>query len=308
MKLNLPSPVQEVHNPHYLEKGVRVFVKRDDLIHPLISGNKWRKLKFILSKAQREAKNHLVTFGGAYSNHLLACAAAANYNGLPCTGIVRGEDVKNEILYKCTALGMKLIFVDRESYRYKHRIFEDLFGKDDQAYFIDEGGASEQAVEGCEEIVNELVSTFDHILCAAGTGSTAAGILAAIKKQKLSTRLQVIPVLKDGDFLKQAIEKYTAPDASFELHQNYHFGGYAKYNDQLLDFIIDYYKQHHILLDQVYTAKLVFGLDDLIRSDFFKPGEQLLWIHTGGKTGLLGIREKLTAKAPEFRQILEEIL
>ena len=308
MKLNLPSPVQEIHSPLYLEKGLRVFVKRDDLIHPLISGNKWRKLKNILSKAQSEAKTHLVTFGGAYSNHLLACSAAANYNGLQCTGVVRGEQVKNEILDKCAALGMRLIFVDRERYRNKHQIFKELFEKDDQAYFIDEGGASEEAVQGCEEIITELHATFDHILCAAGTGSTAAGILAAINKQELNTRLQVIPVLKDGDFFNQAIDKYAIPDTSFELHKNYHFGGYAKYNDQLLEFIIDYYHQHEILLDQVYTAKLVFGLDDLIRSDFFKPGEHLLWIHTGGKTGLLGIKEKLIAKAPEFRQILEEIL
>lgn len=308
MKLNLPSPVQEIHRPLYLEKGLRVFVKRDDLIHPLISGNKWRKLKYILSKAQSESKTHLVTFGGAYSNHLLACAAAANYSGLQCTGIVRGEHVKNEVLDKCSSLGMHLKFVDRERYRDKHQVFKDLFGKDNQAYFIDEGGASQEAVLGCEEIVTELNATYDHIVCAAGTGSTAAGILAAIKKKQLKTHLHVIPVLKDGTFLKQAIENYITSDAPLQLHQNYHFGGYAKYNDQLLGFIIDFYHQHQILLDQVYTAKLVFGLDDLIRSDFFKPGEHLLWIHTGGKTGLLGIREKITARAPEFRQILEEIL
>ncbi len=308
MELNLPSPVQEIHNPLYLEKGLRVFVKRDDLIHPLISGNKWRKLKYILSKAQSESKTHLFTFGGAYSNHLLACAAAANYSGLQCTGIARGEHVKNEILDKCTDLGMNLIFVDRERYRNKHQVFEDLIGQDEQAFFIDEGGASQEAVRGCEEIVTELNTTYDHIICAAGTGSTAAGILAAIKKKQLKTHLHVIPVLKDGAFLKQAIQKYTTSVAPLQLHQNYHFGGYAKYNEQLLELIIDYYHQYQILLDQVYTAKLVFGLDDLIRSDSFKPGEHLLWIHTGGKTGLLGIREKLTARAPEFRQVLEKIL
>lgn len=308
MKLNVPSPVQEIYSVLYKEKGLRVFVKRDDLIHPLISGNKWRKLKFNLARAIAEDKNHLVTFGGPYSNHLLATAALAKTHQLLSTGIVRGECVQNEILEQCTRFGMNLIFVDRIRYRDKEQVFQTLFKNDHRAYFIDEGGAGIEALKGCREIITELKLEYDHIVVAAGTGTTAAGILSAIQEKGLKTHLHVIPVLKEGVFIKEKIEEYLPSNQQLHLHTDYHFGGYAKYTGELLESIIKYYKDHQLLLDQVYTAKLVFGLDDLIRSNYFKPGEQLLWIHTGGLTGLLGIKEKVRSLAPEFEQILSTLL
>src|SRR5579872_1725382 len=165
------SPVQQIHAQLFTEKGLEVFIKRDDLIHPIISGNKWRKLKYLLKQAQIEKKKHLVTFGGAYSNHLLATAAAAAKFGLKSTGFVRGEEVNNDTLFLCRLHGMNLIFTDRESYRDKQALFRKYFENDSHAYFIDEGGASPLGAKGVSELVDELVETYDHIFCPTGTGA-----------------------------------------------------------------------------------------------------------------------------------------
>src|ERR1700749_2829392 len=154
--LEIFSPVHQINNKLFDERGISVFIKRDDLIHPIISGNKWRKLKYILLKAQAQNKTHLVTFGGAYSNHLLATAAAAAKFGFKATGIVRGERVNNDTLFLCKLHGMELIFVDRDSYRDKTALFEKYFDNDADAFFIDEGGASAEGARGCSELINEL--------------------------------------------------------------------------------------------------------------------------------------------------------
>ena len=163
------SPIHVV----YFKSLNGISVKRDDLIDPYISGNKWRKLKYILQDVLQNNKNHLVTFGGAYSNHLVATAAAAARNNLRSTAFVRGENVENEMLLLCKLFGMQLIFVDRESYKNKAELFSSHFGDDEKAYFINEGGASPEATIGCAEIIDELTVTYDHIFCAAGTGTTA---------------------------------------------------------------------------------------------------------------------------------------
>src|SRR6202012_292500 len=143
------SPVQQIHDKLFEDKGLKVFLKRDDLIHPIISGNKWRKLKYLLKQAQVENKTHLVTFGGAYSNHLLATAAAASKFGFKSTGLVRGEEVNNDTLFLCRLHGMNLIFTDRENYRDKKALFEKYFADDNEVFFMDEGGASIAAARGC---------------------------------------------------------------------------------------------------------------------------------------------------------------
>lgn len=291
IELEIYSPVEEIFNPLFIKKEVRVFVKRDDMIHPFISGNKWRKLKYSLIKAQREGKKHLVTFGGAYSNHLLATACAGAKFGFKTTGFVRGEMVKNETLSLCQLFGMQLIFTDRESYKNKQILFDKHFLTDLTAYFIDEGGASQEAIQGCSELLDELNASYDHLLCAAGTGTTVTGIIKGIKDRSLNIKTHVIPVLKGADYLKSEINTNSVYD-NFEFHQNYHFGGYAKTDKNLLAFIKTFCAETGILIEPIYTGKMFYALFDLISENTFKPGSKILAIHTGGLTGISGMHDR----------------
>jgi 1-aminocyclopropane-1-carboxylate deaminase len=270
-----------------------IWVKRDDLIDPYISGNKWRKLKYILKDVAVQKKNHLVTFGGAFSNHLVATAAAAARNNLKATAFVRGEEVENEMLLLCRLFGMNLIFTDRERYKNKQQLFEENFGNNGEAYFIDEGGASKAATIGCAEIITELTEHYDHIFCAAGTGTTAAGLLKGINNAGLKTQLNVIPVLKGGEFIENEILKYEADLSQLKLHSEYHFGGYAKTSPALLQFIKTFTAKTGMLIDPVYTAKMFYAIDDLASKNYFKKDAKILAIHTGGLLGILGMKNKL---------------
>lgn len=282
------SPVQKLE----LFPFNNLFVKRDDLIDPYISGNKWRKLKYIILRVQKEHKSHLITFGGAYSNHLVATAAAASRSGLKSTAFVRGESVKNEMLMLCSLFGMELIFTDRESYKDKKRLFENYFGNNEQAFFIDEGGASLEATIGCSEIIRELPIHYDHIFCAAGTGTTAAGLLKGIQGQNLKTKLHIIPVLKGGSFIKNEIEKYTPLSEHLELHLDYHFGGYAKTTPELIDFIKLFTANTGLLIDPIYTAKMFYAIIDLQKQNLIDTNDKILAIHTGGLLGMFGMKDK----------------
>ncbi|OKS85296.1 1-aminocyclopropane-1-carboxylate deaminase/D-cysteine desulfhydrase [Mucilaginibacter polytrichastri] len=288
--LEIYSPVQEIKHPLFTDKGLYVHIKRDDMIHPVISGNKWRKLKYTMVAAHQASKTHLVTFGGAYSNHLLATAAAAAKFGFKSTGFVRGEEVSNDTLFLCRLHGMQLIFTDRDSYRDKQVLFDQHFGNDDSAFFINEGGASAAAAQGCSELVAELPQTYDHLFCACGTGTTAAGILNGL--QHLPTLFHAVPVLKGGEFIADEIKQYTEHNPMYELHTQYHFGGYAKTTPELIDFIQGFIASTGILIEPVYTGKMMYALFDLARKDHFKPGSSILAVHTGGLIGLLGMKEK----------------
>jgi 1-aminocyclopropane-1-carboxylate deaminase len=290
--LEIFSPVQRISNTLFEQQGIEVFIKRDDLIHPIISGNKWRKLKYILQKANALQKTHLITFGGAYSNHLMAIAAAAARFGFKSTGIVRGEAVDNDTLFICRLHGMELLFSDRDSYRDKPRLFEQYFAGDDDAFFVDEGGACTEGAKGCSELMDELSDSYDHIFCACGTGTTAAGIINGIVQHRLQTRFHGIPVLKNGEFLRPEIESFLLQPAAFELHTDYHFGGYGKVNAELIDFIKAFVASTGILIDPVYTGKMLFALYDLAAKGYFKQGEKILAVHTGGVWGLLGMKDK----------------
>ncbi|MCR8558180.1 pyridoxal-phosphate dependent enzyme [Mucilaginibacter sp. BJC16-A38] len=294
MDLNLEifSPVHQIKNQLFDEKGLEVSLKRDDLIHPIISGNKWRKLKYVLQRAQTENKNHLVTFGGAYSNHLLATAAAAAKFGFKSTGIVRGEEVTNDTLFLCRLHGMQLIFVDREAYRNKPELFVQYFGADPTSFFIDEGGASREGAKGCSELIDELTETYDHIFCACGTGTTAAGIINGIQKNELPTQFNAVPVLKNGEFLKEEINQFLSGPVDYNLHTAYHFGGYGKTDDRLISFIKQFVAETGILIEPVYTGKMLYAIYDLAAKDYFKPGSRILAIHSGGIWGLLGMKDK----------------
>jgi 1-aminocyclopropane-1-carboxylate deaminase len=290
--LEIFSPVHQITNPLFDTHGVKVYLKRDDLIHPMISGNKWRKLKYLLKVAQRQLKNHLVTFGGAYSNHLLATAAAAAKFGFKATGIVRGEAVDNNTLFLCKLHGMQLQFTDRESYRDKPALFTKYFGADENAFFIDEGGSSADGARGCSELVDELTDTYDHIFCACGTGTTAAGIINGLTKHQHQTKFNAVPVFKNGGFIKDEIDKFLIAPANYDLHFDYHFGGYGKATDELISFVKEFVAATGIVIEPVYTGKMMYALYDLISKGYFKPGSKILAIHSGGIWGLLGMKDR----------------
>nr|WP_295652072.1 pyridoxal-phosphate dependent enzyme [uncultured Mucilaginibacter sp.] len=290
--LEIFSPVHEVRHPLLDEKGIYLYLKRDDLIHPVISGNKWRKLKYLLKKAREEKRSHLVTFGGAYSNHLIATAAAAAQFGFKATGIVRGEEVMNDHIFLCRLYGMELIFVDRESYRKKAALFAHYFGDDADALFIDEGGASPEGALGCAEIVDELMDNYHHIFCACGTGTTAAGIINGINNNYLETEFHAVPVFKNGGFMANEIDKYVLKPSVYQLHTDYHFGGYAKATRELISFIKQFVMATGILIEPVYTGKMLHAIFDLAAKNYFQPGNKILAVHTGGLLGLLGMADK----------------
>jgi 1-aminocyclopropane-1-carboxylate deaminase len=292
--LDIYSPVHQIKDKLFDERGLSVFIKRDDLIHPIITGNKWRKLKYLLKKAQAENKTHLVTFGGAFSNHLLATAGAAAMFGFKATGFVRGDDVDNDMLFMCRLHGMKLIFVDRTSYLDKYALFNQYFADDNNAFFIDEGGASPEAARGCSELVDELSETYDYIFCACGTGTMAAGIINGLQAHQLNTQMRCIPVLKGGDFLKEGIDDLLLQPHEYHLHTDYHFGGYGKVKPELIAFIKKFVAQTGILIDPVYTGKMLYAIYDMAAKNRFASGSKILAIHSGGIWGLLGMKNKFS--------------
>ncbi len=290
--MDIYSPLQQIQ--FEMPSGIELYIKRDDLIHPYISGNKWRKLKYLIQTAQLQNKKTLVTFGGAYSNHLLATACAAALKGFKSVGFVRGEelDASNHTLFLCEQFGMKIIFVDRISYLNKAALFEKYFSNNNDAFFIDEGGRSDEAILGCSELIDELPQTFDHIVLAAGTGSTFCGILKGCAKHNLSTKIHAIVVHKGiPEIVDYTIAKTSY--AHYSIQDNYHFGAYAKTSADLISFMKKFQQATGILLDPVYTAKALYALYDFIQQGVIQAKEKVLFIHTGGLIGNLGMKDKL---------------
>ena len=283
---------------HIENASISISIKREDLLHPIISGNKFRKLKYNLKEAIKQKKSKLVTFGGAFSNHILAVAAAGKELGFETIGIIRGDELadkvlENPTLFKAQKLGMKFKFVDREMYRNKNEIdfrrrleleFQDF-------YLLPEGGTNELAIQGCEEILTDLDNDFDFICCPVGTGGTISGVINCSKE---SQQVLGFPALC-GDFLKEDIRKF-ATKSNWNLITDYDFGGYAKVSDELIRFMNDFYSKYNILLDPIYTGKMMFGVMDLIEKDFFPKNSRILVIHTGGLQGIAGINAKLRKK------------
>ncbi|RYY30603.1 MAG: pyridoxal-phosphate dependent enzyme, partial [Sphingobacteriaceae bacterium] len=193
--------------------------------------------------------------------------------------------------FLCRTHGMQLLFTNRESYRDKPALFNKYCGDDNTAFFIDEGGASPEAAKGCSELITELDKPFNHIFCACGTGTTAAGIINGIKDNGFTAEFHAVPVLK-GDFMKAEIDRYLVAPHPYHLHSNYHFGGYAKTTPELIDFVKEFTALTGILIEPVYTGKLFYAIFDLIKAGHFKPGSRILAVHTGGLLGLLGMRDK----------------
>ena len=285
------SENQKISHPLLEEKGISLYVKREDRIHPLISGNKFRKLKYNVEEAKRTNLSTLLTFGGAYSNHIIATACAAKENSLQSIGVIRGEELaflwqENPTLTKAAALGMQLKFIARSEYREKHSsTFNDrLKEKFGEFYLLPEGGTNDLAVKGCTEILTENDLGFDVVCSSVGTGGTIAGIINASAAQQ-----QIIgfPALK-GDFLKEDIRKF-AFKSNWSLQNDYHFGGYAKVTALLIEFMNDFRSRTQIPLDPVYTAKMMYGIFDMVKKGLFKPHTKILAIHTGGLQGIQGM-------------------
>ncbi len=292
--MNIYSPEQPISLSQTESFQGEFYVKRDDLIHPFVSGNKWRKLKHYLQLAKERNLHHLITFGGPWSNHLLATACAGAIHGLKTTGVVRGEPVNNPVLTMCQLYGMRLRFISRGEYREKEAYFENNFNPD-EALFINEGGSGEEGLVGCKEIINELNQPYDHIICAAGTGTTAAGVLSQLIATKQDTQLHVIPVLKGKGYMEGEIRRLLKVDSKqLKIHEEYHFGGYAKSTKELLDFIASFCRQTGILIEPVYTGKAFYAAVDLMNKGAFSPKSKVLLLHTGGLTGILGKYQDFT--------------
>ncbi|TRX58353.1 1-aminocyclopropane-1-carboxylate deaminase/D-cysteine desulfhydrase [Fulvivirga sp. M361] len=290
LKLYQEPYIQEVH--HERLKNVRLFVKREDLIHPYVSGNKWRKLKYNLIEARNLGHDTLLTFGGAYSNHIYATAAAANEAGLNSIGIIRGEELQNKSLNKTLTFarkqGMQLEFIDRKTYRLKSEaaFLDALKTSYGDVFVVPEGGTNRLALKGCEEMVTPEVRKFDYVCCSSGTGGTVSGTIAGMQGKG---KVIGFSALK-GDFLKNEVRDlitdYGSPHLSnWEINTDYHFGGYAKRNELLDRFIEDFEVSCGIPLDQVYTGKMMYGVFDLVEKEYFPRGTHILAIHTGGLQG-----------------------
>ena len=286
------------HNITIPDASITVSIKREDLLHPFISGNKFRKIKYNLLKTKELRHNTLITFGGAFSNHIAAVAYACQQENIQAVGIIRGEELEGKIHENPTLLfaqncGMKFEFVTRETYRNKSSecFIAELDAKYKKYYLLPEGGTNSLAIQGCEEILTPQDSNFDYICCAVGTGGTISGIINSLLPHQTALGF---PALK-GDFLKEEICKF-ANQKNWKLINDYHFGGYAKVTEDLIDFINQFYKDTKIPLDPVYTGKMVFGVMDLIRKNYFPSGSKILLIHTGGLQGIAGMNQFLENK------------
>ena len=286
-----------------LPDGIELFIKREDKLHPIISGNKFRKLKYNIQEAKRLGHTTLLTFGGAFSNHILAVAGAGAEFGFKTIGIIRGEELESKInenptLAKTQELGMQFHFVSRTAYRDKESssFISFLCEKFGNFYLVPEGGTNDLAIKGCEEILtSEDKSYFTHIACAVGTGGTISGLInSSTEKQQLIG----FSSLK-GAFLSEVIRNFVVK-TNWSISDAYHFGGYGKVNDELIQFLNSFYTQTSIPLDPVYTGKMVFGVLDLIEKGYFPENSKILMIHTGGLQGIKGMNFALKNKNKEI--------
>jgi len=286
-KLFSLSPIQQIVTPTIEKKKIELWVKRDDLIHPVISGNKWRKLKYILNHALTIESHTIISMGGAYSNHLHALAYVGQQLHVKTVGYIRGEkpQIMNATLKDLQTWGMELRFISRAEYRTlrQYKNSTELPDIKKGEYWLPEGGATELALQGVGEILTEIDIDFDVVCVPCGTGTTLAGLIGSMDK---ACQAIGFSALKGGKFLVKDIGKLLSiNEVTWDVKLDYHFGGFAKRNDELLLFIEDFVRQHHIELEPVYTGKMFYGIFDLIATDFFNPGQKIIAIHTGGLQG-----------------------
>lgn len=301
------SPLQRLQSSFLDDTDISLYIKRDDLIHPQFGGNKWRKLKYNLIHAHNNSYDTLLTFGGAWSNHLYATAAAGKYFGFNTIGIIRGEEYLplNPTLAFARDCGMKLHYMKREQYREKNAagFLEHIRQRFGNVYILPEGGSNQLALEGCREIVDEIETDFDYICCASGTGATLAGIIPALKPGQSAIGFSALK----GKFLTNEVKTLLADKtvrsnidnntntkahskspANWWIEDDFHFGGYAKINDDLIAFMNNFTVEYGITLDAVYTGKMFYGLFELISAGAFTPGAVIIAVHSGGLQGNKG--------------------
>nr|WP_241248200.1 pyridoxal-phosphate dependent enzyme [Nocardioides sp. KC13] len=283
----MPSPVVEIDDDRCAAAGVRVLLKRDDLIHPEVPGNKWRKLKYNIATAREHRYSTLLTFGGAYSNHIRATAAVGAYFGFSTVGVIRGEEhlPLNPSLQYAVSRGMRLKYLDRATYRDKRSdaVVDALQREFGAFYLIPEGGSNAEAVRGCAELSEELEEAADVVFCAVGTGGTLAGLAAGAQPGQ---SVVGVPVLKGGEFLEDDIVRlqeqvYGTRTGSWRLECDYHFGGYAKRTPELDAFIDDFEERHSLKLDWVYEAKMMYALFDLVARHKVPSGSTVVALISG---------------------------
>lgn len=296
--MNSSQIINKINLDLLKEKKLLLDILREDKIHPFISGNKYRKLKFNVFEAKKLKKNRLLTFGGAYSNHIAAVASAGRLNNFETIGVIRGEELatsakNNPTLSFALSKGMKLHFISREKYKKKEDslFIKDLKQRFGDFYLLPEGGTNKLAVKGCEEILSSIPYNYDYVCVSVGTGGTVAGI---IKASRANQKILGFSAL-NGTFQSSEIEKYTEKD-NYRILDTYNFGGYAKIDTQLVRFINNFKEKTNIPLDPIYTGKMMFGIYDLISRDYFTPNSRILAVHTGGLQGIEGMNQRLQKK------------
>ena len=290
--LPLMLHISSVNN---IKLTAQLSLKPEYKIHPTVSGNKYRKLKYNLKAFKKGDFTGILTFGGAFSNHIAAMAAAAKVLGIPSVGIIRGLELAakikdNPTLGFAQKCGMKLEFISRQDYRLrKDSLFlASLKARYHNYYFIPEGGTNALAVKGCEETLTAKDKNFDIICCSVGTGGTLSGI---VNSSAVHQKIIGFPALK-GTFLKEDICKF-AKKSNWGLCQDYHFGGYAKVTPELILFINQFKNKFKIPLDPIYTGKMMYGVFDLIKKGVFLKSQKILAIHSGGLQGIEGMNQRL---------------
>ncbi len=286
---------QSVEHPLLQQHGITLVVRREDQVYPGISGNKYRKLRYNFMEAKKTGHKQLLTFGGAFSNHIAAVAYAGREQGFQTVGVIRGEELAdtfmdNPTLAQAHGNGMRFHFVSRAWYRQKDQA-EQLAALRNQwgrFYCLPEGGSNALAVKGCEEILGPGDQEYQYICCPVGTGGTLAGLANASGPDQ---RILGFAALK-GDFLNGEIRKFTR-QKNWQLVQDYHLGGYAKLTDSLVGFINTFKKEWDIPLDPIYTGKMFYGIFDMVAKGHFKKGSRILAVHTGGLQGILGMNQRL---------------
>jgi 1-aminocyclopropane-1-carboxylate deaminase len=287
--------IQSLDNKWYQDKVAAIDMLRLDLLHPVVSGNKWYKLRLNVKHAIENGFKTIVTSGGGYSNHLIATAYAAKIFGLKAIGVVRGKyDVLTPTLEACKEQGMELIFATKEDYEDRHepewaRRFVEHF---DEIMIIPEGGANEWGRAGAGLINRFIKDSYTHIAVSVGTGTTMIGI-----RNKTNVMQQVLGFapMKQGGYLKESISEHLQPEQNrnWQLSDEWHFGGFAKWNAELLEFMNDFYRQNNIPLDLVYTSKMMYGIRQMVNDNFFGPDARVLCIHSGGVQGNVSVKDKL---------------
>jgi len=288
--VQIPSPIEEIVTDWSAKAEIQLFIKRDDLIHPLISGNKFRKLKYNLIEAKEKGHKTILSFGGAYSNHIHALAAACKHDGFKSAGIIRGDEIRplNKTLQFAEDAGMELFWISREEYRNKSHLgfVERLRNRFGDFYLIPEGGTNQLAIKGTSEIIPEINFSFDYICTAVGTGGTVAGLISSAP---FESKVLGFSALK-GDFIKGDVARLLPQGnvCKYEINTNFHFGGYAKVKSELWNFLDEFKKQTEIQLEPVYNGKMMFGIQTLCNNGYFRKGQKVVALHTGGLQGLAG--------------------